>query len=125
MGGQQFGADTVLVDTVQMNRVLRLDSDKGLIEVQAGIEWPGLIEYLVKAGEDRGNGWSIRQKQTGADRLTMGGALSANAHGRGLRMRPFIGDVESFVLIDAGGKSRRCSRDESPGTRRQGDGSGD
>ncbi|HET9320981.1 MAG TPA: FAD-binding oxidoreductase [Bryobacteraceae bacterium] len=113
MGGQQFGADTVLVDTVQMNRVLRLDSDKGLIEVQAGIEWPALIEYLIKAGEDRSNAWGIRQKQTGADRLTMGGALSANAHGRGLRMRPFIGDVESFVLIDADGKPRRCSRDEN------------
>lgn len=113
MGGQQFGVDTVLVDTVQMNRVLRLDSDKGLVEVQAGIEWPTLIDYLVKAGVNGRSAWGIRQKQTGADRLTIGGALSANAHGRGLRMRPFIADVESFVLIDADGKSHRCSREEN------------
>jgi FAD/FMN-containing dehydrogenase len=113
MGGQQFGADTVLVDTVGMNQVLRLDLDKGLVEVQAGIEWPALIDYLVQARVNGRSAWGIRQKQTGADRLTIGGAVSANAHGRGLRMRPFIGDVESFVLIDADGKSRRCSRDEN------------
>ncbi len=113
MGGQQFGAGAVLVDMTRLNRVVHLDRDKGLVEVQAGIEWPALIDALVKAGEERGPAWGIRQKQTGADRLTIGGALAANAHGRGLRMRPFIGDVESFVLIDAGGKPRRCSRTEN------------
>ena len=34
--------------------------------------------------------WAIAQKQTGADRLTIGGAISANIHGRGLAMAPFI-----------------------------------
>ena len=114
MGGQQFGADTILLDTVKLDRVLNFDAAKGLIEVEAGIEWPALIDYLVKAGERGTPAWGIRQKQTGADRLTIGGALSANAHGRGLRMRPFIGDVESFVLVDAEGKVRHCSRSENP-----------
>lgn len=40
----------------------------------------------------------------------MGGALSANIHGRGLKMRPFIADVESFTLVDANGMERLCSR---------------
>jgi FAD/FMN-containing dehydrogenase len=114
MGGQQFGADTVLLDTVKLDRILNFDTAKGLIEVEAGIEWPALIDYLVKAGERGNPAWGIRQKQTGADRLTIGGALSANAHGRGLRMRPFIGDVESFVLLDAEGTVRHCSRRENP-----------
>lgn len=114
MGGQQFGADTILLDTVKLDRVLNFDTTKGLIEVEAGIEWPALIDYLVKAGERGNPAWGIRQKQTGADRLTIGGALSANAHGRGLRMRPFIGDVESFVLLDAEGTVRHCSRRENP-----------
>jgi len=113
MGGQQFGLDTVLLDTVKMNRVLHFDAGKGLIEVEAGIEWPALIDYLVKAAEKVPPGWGIRQKQTGADRLTIGGALSANAHGRGLRMRPFVGDVESFALVDGEGKVHRCSRGEN------------
>ena len=34
----------------------------------------------------------IVQKQTGADRLTIGGALAANIHGRGLRLQPFVAD---------------------------------
>ena len=50
--------------------------------------------------------WGIAQKQTGADRLTMAGTIAANAHGRGLQMKPFVSDVESFVLVDATGTAR-------------------
>src|SRR5207248_3967255 len=46
-------------------------------------------------------------------RLSIGGALAANAHGRGLKLKPFIGDVESFVLVDADGLLRTCSRAEN------------
>jgi len=49
MGGQQFGVDTVLLDTVKMNRVLHFDASKGLIEVEAGIEWPALIDGARQA----------------------------------------------------------------------------
>jgi len=107
MGGQQFASGAVLVDTRRMNRVLRVDQERGLAEVEAGIQWPQLIERL-------GDGpWGIRQKQTGADRLTIGGALAANAHGRGLKMKPFIDDVESFTLVDAPGALIRASRSEN------------
>jgi FAD/FMN-containing dehydrogenase len=34
-------------------------------------------------------------------------------HGQGLRIKPFIQDVESFVLIDANGKEKVCSRSEN------------
>jgi FAD/FMN-containing dehydrogenase len=57
--------------------------------------------------------WGIAQKQTGADALTLGGALSANAHGRGLTMPPIVHDVESFTLIDARGASVLCSRSDN------------
>jgi FAD/FMN-containing dehydrogenase len=40
MGGQQFGTDTVLIDTRPMNRVLNFDHASGLVEVEAGIQWP-------------------------------------------------------------------------------------
>src|SRR5687767_11249634 len=40
MGGQQFGTDTVFIDTRSMNRILNFDRERGLIEVQAGIQWP-------------------------------------------------------------------------------------
>jgi FAD/FMN-containing dehydrogenase len=113
MGGQQFAAGTVLLDTRQLSRVLRFDGERGLVEVEAGIQWPQLIYHLVRVQEGVPEAWGIRQKQTGADRLCLGGALAANVHGRGLRMKPLIGDIESFVLVDAEGKARTCSRREN------------
>ncbi|MGH9399051.1 MAG: FAD-binding oxidoreductase [Thermoanaerobaculia bacterium] len=114
MGGQQFGAGTVLLDTTAMRRVLRFDPDRGQIEVEAGIQWPELVEYLITAQRGRPHPWGIVQKQTGADRLSIGGALSANVHGRGLRLKPFIADVDSFVLVDAESAPRACSRTVNP-----------
>jgi FAD/FMN-containing dehydrogenase len=113
MGGQQFGAGTVLLDMRGCNRVLKLDRERGLLDVQAGIEWPELIAYLHSAQEGQAKTLSIRQKQTGIDRVTIGGTLSANGHGRGLRFPPIVDDVESLVLIDANGKAQNCSRTEN------------
>jgi FAD/FMN-containing dehydrogenase len=109
MGGQQFGEGALLLDMRGMDRILAFDDIEGLIEVEAGIEWPALIDYLETAPQ-RGPRWSIRQKQTGADTLSLGGCLSSNVHGRGLTMQPFIADVEAFTLIDADGIVQQCSR---------------
>jgi FAD/FMN-containing dehydrogenase len=113
MGGQQFGTDTVLIGTTAMARILAFDAERGLVEAQAGIQWPALIGRLVEAQRGQGHQWGIVQKQTGADRLSLGGALAANVHGRGLRLKPIVGDVESFVLVGADGEPVRCSRDEN------------
>ena len=119
MGGQQFCADAVMLDTRKLNRVLAFDGERGLLEVEAGIQWPEILAFLQtsqvamnpadKAGPG-GQAWAFAQKQTGADRLTIGGSLSANIHGRGLAMPPFIHDIESFKLINARGNLVNCSR---------------
>jgi FAD/FMN-containing dehydrogenase len=113
MGGQQFCADGVLLDTRTMARVLEFDRDAGTLEVEAGIQWPGVIEFLAATQAGSEPQWGIAQKQTGADRLSIGGALAANVHGRGLAMKPIIGDVESFVLVGPDGEAVTCSRDEN------------
>jgi FAD/FMN-containing dehydrogenase len=113
MGAQQFGTGTILLDMRGMDRVLGLDRDRGLVEVEAGIQWPALIEGLAALQPDEAEPWVIRQKQTGADELTLGGALAANVHGRGLQMQPMIADVESFTLVDAQGEVQHCSRREN------------
>ena len=114
MGGQQFCSDGLLVDTRGMNRVLGFDPDRGTLDVEAGIQWPEVIEYLAQTQAGREPQWGIAQKQTGADRLSIGGALAANVHGRGLAMKPLIGDVESFVLVRPDGNLATCSRQENP-----------
>jgi FAD/FMN-containing dehydrogenase len=113
MGGQQFGSGTVLLDMRKMNRVLSFKPDGGFVEVEAGIQWPALIDFLVGAQGSETRAWGIAQKQTGADRFSIGGALAANIHGRGLTMRPFIQDIASFVLIDGDGNSHPCSPTEN------------
>jgi FAD/FMN-containing dehydrogenase len=113
MGGQQFARDAVLLDTRSMRRILHLDGERGIVEAEAGIQWPDLIDGLLTIQHGQAQPWSIIQKQTGADRLTLGGALGANIHGRGLALKPIIGDVESFTLMDADGALRTCSRSEN------------
>src|SRR5262249_20387345 len=113
MGGQQFAEDAVLLDMRPMRRIVGIDSEQGVVEAEAGIQWPGLIQRLIAMQQGQPAAWGIIQKQTGADRLTLGGALGANIHGRGLTLKPFIGDVESFTLMDADGSLSTCSRSEN------------
>lgn len=113
MGGQQFGSDTVNLNMSSFNKVIGLDPITGIVEVQSGIQWPELVDWLSKNQNNSDKKWGIRQKQTGADRLSIGGALSSNIHGRGLKMKPMIEDVESFTLIDANGDIKNCSRKEN------------
>lgn len=113
MGGQQFCSGGVVIDTRKLNRVLDLDTERGLLEVEAGIQWPELIEHLEAVQSGQSRQWAIAQKQTGADRISIGGTISANAHGRGLTMKPFVSDVESLVLVNANGETVECSRDSN------------
>jgi FAD/FMN-containing dehydrogenase len=110
MGGQQFAEDALLVDTRALDRVLSLDAEHGIVDAEAGIQWPALLQELQRLQEGRSLQWGIVQKQTGADRLSLAGALACNAHGRGLSLKPIIDQVESFDLLDAGGAIHECSR---------------
>ncbi len=110
MGGQQFGTGMVLVDTRSLNRVLTFDPGGRTIEAEAGIEWPELLRDLSQRQNNVAGALGIVQKQTGADRLSLGGALASNVHGRGLTLKPIIHDVESFELMNADGDVLRCDR---------------
>ena len=113
MGAQQFATDSICIDMRKLTRLVRFDRERGHIEVEGGMQWPQLIESYHEAQKRDGPQWAIAQKQTGADTFTVGGSLAANVHGRGLKMTPFIGDVEDFMLLRADGVEVRCSRDEN------------
>jgi FAD/FMN-containing dehydrogenase len=110
MGGQQFVAGGMQIDMDDMRRVLDFDSTRGFVTAEAGIQWPDLMQYLDAEERNREHDWGIRQKQTGADRFSLGGSVSANVHGRGLRMKPLVDDIEAFTLMDADGNVHRCDR---------------
>ena len=112
MGGQQFCAGGLLIDTAALRRPISLDAERGLLEMEAGARWPEVIA-ATHALQGAGPRWGIRQKQTGADELTLGGSVSANGHGRGLLMAPMVDDVEALTVVTAGGELVRMSREEN------------
>jgi len=114
MGGQQFLTGGCVIDMRAFNRILDFERDSGLIAVESGITWSELMRgYLALQAGER-HQWGIRQKQTGADSLTIGGAIAANIHGRGLDCAPFSCDVESLQVITPAGDLVTCSRRLDP-----------
>jgi FAD/FMN-containing dehydrogenase len=107
MGGQQFLEGGVLIDMRRMAGVLDFDRERGLLRIQAGADWPAII--ATTADSD----WGIRQKQTGADSMTLGGSIACNAHGRGLAMGPLVEDIEQLTLVTADGEAVTCSRQQN------------
>ena len=112
MGGQQFAAQTRHVDMTGLSRVLHADATRGLLQIEAGADWQHIIAATHQIPTPNGGTWAIRQKQTGVDEVTLGGSISANAHGRGLLMQPLGADIEDLTLVDAQGEVLLCSRSQ-------------
>ena len=110
MGGQQFSPGSTHIDMTALDRVLHADPVSGLLHIEAGADWPKIIAASHKMEIGPGSSWGIRQKQTGVDAVTLGGSLSANAHGRGLLMQPMGDDIEDLTLVNAHGEVLVCSR---------------
>ena len=113
MGGQQFAHGGISVSSSRLTEIGPLNPDSATVWVQTGVKWPKLVEWLRAEQEGLADELTIIQKQTGADEMTLGGALSSNIHGRVLNRRPIIADIEAFYLTRATGDRVRCSRGEN------------
>jgi FAD/FMN-containing dehydrogenase len=116
MGGQQFAEGGWLLDTSALDGVIDFDRTRGLVRCGAGTRWPKLQRFLAARRTPDGEGWALRQKQTGADDFSLGGAVAANIHGRGLDMGPFVDDIEAFTLVSPDGGIHRVDRRSAPDT---------
>ena len=118
MGGQQFAGGGVSLSSSSLTSIGPLQRDpsgqSGIVQVQAGVTWPMLVRWLRDADSDGGQPLSIIQKQTGADELTLGGAVSSNIHGRVLGRKPIVDDIEAFCMTLSDGNRVRCSREDNP-----------
>ena len=113
MGGQQFVEGGVSISSSGLTNVGPLDRDARTVWVESGVTWPMLVDWLRSNQRDGAPALSIIQKQTGADEMTLGGALSSNIHGRVLGRKPIVDDIDAFYLTDARGTRLRCSRSEN------------
>src|SRR5881409_4159674 len=57
MGGQQFATDSICIDTRSLDRVISFDQEHGLIEAEAGIQWPELIRSYLNTQGDSAKQW--------------------------------------------------------------------
>lgn len=92
------------VEAARLDRVLRVDESRGLVEVQAGATWRSLAERL-RPDDPRAS----------AARTTMptvGESIARNAAGPD--GRPAVTHVESLALVMPDGELRRASRLANP-----------
>src|SRR5260370_41661323 len=70
MGAQAFATDGVLIDIRKLDRVLGFDMERGLIEVESGMQWPKLLAELTQAQRGRPKQSGFAQTHTRAPPLT-------------------------------------------------------
>ena len=105
-GGHTYYPDAVVVDMRSFNRVLELDPESKIIRVQSGTRWK---DVQAAANE---HGLAVKVMQSSYI-FTIGGTLSANAHGRDLDLTDVVETVESFRLLMADGTIKNVSRSEN------------
>ncbi len=79
MGGQQFARDSLHLDMTALDAVLGDDPDQGLLHIEAGAIWPAIIAVSHRMDTGSGARWGIRQKQTGADDVSLGGSIRSRS----------------------------------------------
>ena len=114
MGGQQFATSGTSIDSSSLKEIGPLDRVSSTVWAQSGVTWPELVRWLRENQRESSETLSIIQKQTGADEMTLGGALSSNIHGRVLGRKPIVADIEAFYLTTPRGERLLCSRESNP-----------
>lgn len=106
-GGHTYYQDAIALDMSSFNKVLNLDTENKIIRVQSGAKWSQVQEYINP------HGLAVKVMQS-SNLFTVGGTLSANAHGRDLDRSSVVETVRSFRLLTAEGKILNVSRTENP-----------
>jgi FAD/FMN-containing dehydrogenase len=97
--------DALPIDAARLDRVLRIDADRGLVEVQSGTTWKSLAAHLRPGDRQAGEARTVC--------ATVGESLARNAVGPD--GRPTVSHVESFTLVTPDGHLRRIDRLGNPG----------
>jgi FAD/FMN-containing dehydrogenase len=104
-GGHTIAPDGIVIDALTM-RSMRLSEDHRILHVEAGATWADVLAYLDPLGLSVG----VMQSNNS---FSVGGSISANCHGWTFGKPPIASTVESFRIMTADGRVRRCSRDRN------------
>jgi FAD/FMN-containing dehydrogenase len=105
-----MGGHTLFEQGMSLNmrrlKGMQFDPDRRILTVQAGATWAEVIPYLNQWG------YAVAVMQSNND-FSVGGTLSANAHGWQPNTPPIASTVESFRLMTAKGEIVTCSRQDN------------
>ncbi len=97
--------DEVMIDLSNMNQVIEVDEEHGLVSVQAGIVLSDLNAFLETRCLSMPNLGDVTYQ-------TIAGAVSTSTHGTGLCRTGLAAQIESFRLVTASGEIIVCSRQQ-------------
>lgn len=107
MGGHAFYKDALVLDMTSYNKILSLDKENKIINVQSGATWKDIIKYL--------NNYNLSVAvMQGYNTFTVGGSMSVNVHESDPRFGSMIESIKSFRLLLANGTIINASRNENP-----------
>ncbi len=106
-GGHTYTAGGVVLNMRGFNRVRAIDPEAMTITVESGATWDEVQRAIAP------HGLAVKVMQS-SNIFTVGGTLSANAHGRDIDVTQVVEVVERFGLLLADGRVVEVSRDENP-----------
>jgi decaprenylphospho-beta-D-ribofuranose 2-oxidase len=106
-GGQTYTEGGVQFDMRGFRKILAIDTAGGTITVESGATWDEVQRALAP------HGLAIKVMQS-SNIFTVGGTMSANAHGRDIDVMQMVQVVDRFHLLKADGEVVEVSRMENP-----------
>jgi len=102
-GDAALNGDGLVLLTERVNRLLKFDSERGVLHAESGVTLAELMRCLVPQG------WFPRVTP-GTQYASLGGCVAADVHGKNHhREGAFSQGVKELVLLTADGKRLRCS----------------
>jgi FAD/FMN-containing dehydrogenase len=102
MGGQAFAKDALVLDMREF-KAMSVDTERQLLTVQSGAIWHDIQVFLNPYH------LSVKAMQS-IDAPTVGGTISANAHGMDHRIGGIASTIKSMRLMTSDGKIRTLSK---------------
>jgi decaprenylphospho-beta-D-ribofuranose 2-oxidase len=106
--GRSYGDSAIqpacTIGTKNLNKILKFDQSKGIIEVESGITIENLLNKIVKKG------WFL-PVTPGSKYITLGGMIASDVHGKNHHK---VGSFRNFILnlgvLDENKKIIKCSK---------------
>src|SRR2546427_10170387 len=105
-GGHIVYDDALAIDMRDFNEVLALDRERKILRVEAGATWDDGQRSIAP------HGLAVKVMQS-SNIFTVGGSLSANAHGRELDKTMVVETVRRLLVRNPDGQIVEASRDKN------------